>query len=163
MSASGENASTEQVVIRDAERSEHAALARVFRRASWWNEGDRAFLAANPHLLDLDVEVFDKGRLRVADVDGTVVGFATTIESGDALELDDLFVDPDWMRHGIGAQLVDDAVAHAREHAVACIEVTGDDHALGFYERVGFVVVGAAPTLAGSSPRLRLELAARGS
>jgi GNAT superfamily N-acetyltransferase len=81
----------------------------------------------------------DGDRVRVAVVNQVVVGFATTRDLGCALELVDLFVDPSWMRRGIGHQLVEDAAAHA----VACghgrLEVTGNPHALAFYEREGFV------------------------
>ncbi len=146
------------IVIRDAVRAEYAVLAGVFRRASWSNEGDRAFLSANPHLLELGTDVFDKGRVRVADVDGVIAGFAVTIDVEGVWELDDLFVDPEWMRRGIGSRLVGDAVAEARRRSVPSIEVTANDHALDFYGRAGFVVVGEAATLGGTSPRMRLDV-----
>ena len=59
--------------------------------------------------------------------------------TGQIGELDDLFVDPDWMRRGIATALVLDALANAREQEVARIEVTANGHALAFYESVGFV------------------------
>ena len=153
----------EQVVIRGAEPSDHPAILDVFRRSSWSNEGDREFLLANPHVLAIDDTAIDDGRLRVATVEGRIVGFASATPGPEALELDDLFVDPDWMRHGVGRQLMADVVTRAADAAIPCVEVTANDHALDFYRRVGFVVVGKASTMAGSALRLRLTLAAPAS
>ena len=94
----------------------------------------------------------------VATVDGMVVGFATTIppESGvaaDVLELEDLFVDPDWMRRGIGLALVADAVATGRARGAARIEVTANPHALAFYGQAGFVPSGSIETRFGPAAR----------
>ena len=147
-----------EILIREAVPAEYPALAGVFRRASWSNEGDREFLSAHPHLLQLESEIFDKGRLRVADVDGVIVGFAVTIDADGVWDLDDLFVDPEWMRRGIGSRLVDDAIDDARRRSIPAIEVTANEHALDFYERAGFVVVGEAATMAGTSPRMRLDV-----
>jgi GNAT superfamily N-acetyltransferase len=74
------------------------------------------------------------------------------------LELEDLFVDPDWMRRGIGLALVADAVATGRARGAARIEVTANPHALAFYGQAGFVPSGSIETRFGPAARMRLEI-----
>jgi ribosomal protein S18 acetylase RimI-like enzyme len=61
------------------------------------------------------------------------------------------------MRAGVGRALVDDAAARASRHGAACLEVTAGP-AQGFYERVGFGLIGAAQTRFGPAVRMRREL-----
>jgi predicted N-acetyltransferase YhbS len=148
------------VEIRSAGPADVDAIQRVYRRASLSNEGDRDALLAHPDALVFDPAPVAGGRTRVAVDDGDVVGFATTRREGDALELDDLFVDPDHMRRGIGLMLVRDAVDGARREGIASIGVTANPHALVFYAVAGFVPAGTAETRFGPAPRMRLDVPA---
>ena len=87
-------------VLRDAVAADVAVLRDVYRRASLSNEGDRTTLLANPDALEFPGLGGDGRRTRVATADGRIAGFATSVPAGDAVELDDLFVDPGWMRQG---------------------------------------------------------------
>ncbi len=146
-------------VIRDADERDLPAMQEVFRRASLSNEGDRALLSAHPEFLELTAREVAAGRTRVTLEGERIVGFATTVARDDRLELDALFVHPDWMRRGIASGLVGDAVEFARATGVAAIEVTGNDHARAFYDHVGFVPVGVVMTPGGvSAARLRLDV-----
>ena len=125
--------------VRTAVADDLPLLRALFRRSSLSNADDAAALLAHPEALVLpDTQVL-AGRTRVA-VDGTgaLVGFATTVGSGEARELEDLFVDPDHQRRGIGALLVADAVTLARRDGAVRLEVTGNPHASRFYTAVGF-------------------------
>lgn len=137
-------------LIRAAAPEDTAALRDLFRRSSLSNESDRTALLAHPEALDLSL--LEAGT-RVAVVDGRIAGFATLLSG----ELEDLFVDPGWMRRGIGRALVLDAVAVARAQGLERIEVIANDHALGFYERVGFVRDGTAETAFGRGSRMHLD------
>jgi GNAT superfamily N-acetyltransferase len=130
-------------LIRDAAPADVPALREVRRRASLSNEGDRAWLVDHPEVLDY--ALIAGARTRVATVENEIVGFATVIPPR---ELEDLFVDPRWMRRGIATALVRDAGTP--------LEVTANAHALAFYEHVGFVVVGEVETAGG--PALRMQL-----
>jgi GNAT superfamily N-acetyltransferase len=92
----------ESLLIRDAEPADMDALREVFRRSSLSNEGDRVNLLANPETLEFSTQFVDGRRTRVAVDNDRIVGFATVVGAGAAIELDDLFVDPDWMRRGVG-------------------------------------------------------------
>jgi GNAT superfamily N-acetyltransferase len=142
--------------IRDADAQDLAAINDVFRRSSLSNERDRELLLAHPEVLELTQASLSAGWTRVAVHEGRVVGFATTMMRGHALELDALFVDPDQMRKGIATALLMDAVSIARAHGVDRIEVTGNEHAMGFYVASGFEAIGMVDTPLGvQAPRLR--------
>ena len=80
------------------------------------------------------------GRTRVAQGPHGVLGFATlTVVDDRDGELEDLFVDPRWHRHGVARALVTDAVAALRASGLRRLWVVGNVHALAFYRSVGFV------------------------
>jgi GNAT superfamily N-acetyltransferase len=145
--------------IRSSSPDDLDALRDIFWRASWSNEGDREVISANRDTIGLDEANVCEGRTRVALVDRVAVGFATLLFD-DGAELEDLFVDPDWMRRGVGRALVADAVEIARAHDATRIEVTGNDHAREFYASVGFEVDGTVTTPLGPLAR-RMHLDVR--
>lgn len=144
------------LVLRTGRPGDLAAVRQVFRRASLSNPDDRALLTARPELLDLADDALREGRVRVAEVDGRVVGFATTSVHDTHVELDDLFVDPDRHRSGVGRALVDDAVATTRRAGRSALEVDANPAASAFYGAVGFVTVGEVPTHGPPAARMRL-------
>ena len=150
------------VVLRAASAGDVPALRGVFRRAALSNAGDREVLLAHPDALEWSEEAIAGGRVRVAVEDGTVVGFATTVPLGGGLELEDLFVEPDRMRRGVGRRLVEDVLDIARSEGVEHVWVTANPHAMAFYTAVGFGPDGSARTRFGPAPRLRLDVPGRG-
>jgi steroid delta-isomerase-like uncharacterized protein len=152
---------TPGLVVRAAEAGDVEALQGVFRRASLHNAGDREVLLAHPEVLVWSGEAIPGGRVRVAVEDGAVVGFATTVPVDGGLELEDLFVEPDRMRRGMGRRLVGAVLDTARAEGVEHLWVTANPHAMAFYTAVGFVPDGTAPTRFGPAPRLRLDVPGR--
>jgi len=149
------------VVIRPAQVAERDALERLQRRSSVHDPMYRAQLAAHPDAIELPVEQIVAGLVRVAEQSGAVVGFAVLLEcSGEACELDGLFVEPDRMRAGIGRRLVADAQRIAHERGARRIDVVANPQAVAFYDAVGFVLVGEAQTRFGRAPRMSLSIAA---
>jgi GNAT superfamily N-acetyltransferase len=146
-------------MIRLGTPADLVALADIYRRASLSNPGDRDRLLAHPEYLALEPDGLTEGRTHVAEEGGSVVGFATWAETdGGSLELEDLFVDPQWMRRGIATALVDRIADVLRSRGADTLEVTASPDALGFYRSVGFIDVGVAQTSFGSVPLLRLKL-----
>ena len=148
------------VEIRAGRPGDTAAMERVFQRASLSNVGDRAALLAHPDALRLSEDLVGSGRARIAALpDGTIVGFASTRPTqATVLELDDIFVDPTWMRHGVARALMQSITVEAVSEGVTRVEVTANEHALGFYLAVGFVVDGTADTEFGSGLRMHLDV-----
>ena len=148
-------------VVRTAVAADVAVLQGVFRRAALSNAGDRELLRARPEFLEWSGDAIAGGRVRVAVEDGTVAGFATTLPVEGGLELEDLFVEPDRMRRGVGRRLVEDVLDTARAEGVAHVWVTANPHAMAFYAAVGFQPAGTAMTPGGPAARLRLDVPAR--
>jgi GNAT superfamily N-acetyltransferase len=151
-----------EIVVRQGRADDQPALQRILRRASLANAGDRAALIAHPEALRLSDEPLSNGRVRVATLaDDTVVGFASTSPAvGGSLELDDLFVDPDWQRHGAARRLLAHIVAEAAAERIARIDVTANDHALAFYRNAGFAEDGRVRTPFGVGTRMHIDVSA---
>jgi GNAT superfamily N-acetyltransferase len=145
-------------MIRLGTSGDLAALADIYRRASLSNPGDRDRLLAHPEHLVLEPDGLTEGRTHVADEGGSVVGFATWAETDGGIELEDLFVDPQWMRRGIATALVNCIADVVRSRGADTLEVTASPDALEFYRAVGFVDIGVAETAFGSAPQLLLRL-----
>jgi predicted N-acetyltransferase YhbS len=144
------------VAIRTAGPDDVDAIRGIFRRASLSNPSDRVALLAHPEVLEWSPD--PTLRTRVA-VDGdTAVGFASTVPTGAALELEDLFVDPPRMRQGVARRLVADVLVHARAAGVEAVEVSANPDAMAFYTAVGFRPIGTAETRFGPAPRLILTV-----
>jgi GNAT superfamily N-acetyltransferase len=135
------------------------AASDVYRNASLSNAGDRGNLLAHPEYLTLGRRGLAEGRTHVAEEDGSLVGFATWAQGGHVFELEDLFVDPGWMRRGIATALVRRIADVVRERGAQRLEVTANAHALGFYSAAGFVGCGVSDTEFG--PARRMVLAVR--
>ena len=145
--------------LRAASAADLDAIRDVYRRSSLANEGDREVLLAHPDALEFAGDGIHDERTLVAVRDGRIVGFATLAPSrGNAVELDDLFVDPEHQRHGIGRALVAEITARARAVGAVRIDVTANPEAGAFYESVGFVVIGETATRFGPAPRMQLEI-----
>jgi len=145
-------------MIRLGTSADLAAATSVYCRASLSNAGDRDNLLAHPEYLILGPEGLAEGRTHVAEEDGSLVGFATWTETAGTVELEDLFVDPGYMRRGIAAALVNRIAAVLRARGVERLEVTANPHALGFYRAVGFIDCGVAETDFGAAPRMELAI-----
>jgi GNAT superfamily N-acetyltransferase len=135
-----------------------SAASDVYRSASLFNASDRDNLLAHPEYLVLGPRGLAEGRTHVAEADGSLVGFATWAEADGIFELEDLFVDPGWMRRGIATALVSRIVNVLRAQGAERLEVTANPHALGFYSAVGFIDCGVAETDFGTAPRMALAL-----
>jgi GNAT superfamily N-acetyltransferase len=148
-------------LIRDATASEGPALEALQRRSSDVWAQYREQLARHPDAIELPQAFIDRGWVRVAvSGDDTPIGFSVVIPgSGSIHELDGLFVEPDHLQRGIGRALVEDAAARAAAGSAVSLEVTAGP-ARGFYERVGFTVVGRAETRFGPAVRMRRALRA---
>ena len=145
-------------VIRLGTPADYPAVAAVFRRASLFNDGDRDDLLAYPQHLVLQPDGLEQGRTYVAETHRSVIGFASWVKTAETVDLEDLFVEPTWMRRGVATALVARIVDVLRSQGVSCLEVTANPHALGFYRRVGFRDIGTAMTEFGQAPRMALAI-----
>jgi GNAT superfamily N-acetyltransferase len=147
-------------VIRTATPADLPELKRVYRAASLSNAGDAPHLLARPEFLVYTGDGLAEGRTRAAVQDaGAILGFATLArDENGGLELEDLFVDPGRRREGIARHLVTDLIRTGRQTNDRYLSVTGNSHALAFYQVMGFVGTGSIPTALGTGLRMRLDL-----
>jgi ribosomal protein S18 acetylase RimI-like enzyme len=85
------------------------------------------------------------GEAWVAEADGRVIGVLVTRPSGDALELENVAVDPAQQGQGHGRALVSFAEGHARELGLAAVELYTNEamvENVRLYPRLGYVEVG---------------------
>jgi GNAT superfamily N-acetyltransferase len=146
------------VEIRTAVESDLPRLRAVFRDSSWSNEGNRELLVEHPEFLELSADAVREGRTRAAAINGNIVGFASLADATGRLELEDLFVDPAFMRQGVGRALIRDVAEQARRRGVRRVEVDANDHALRFYEEVGFVALERVALDHGTAMRMTLDV-----
>ncbi len=147
------------VTVRQAKPTEAVALERLQRRSSDVWAAYRAQLAAHPDAIELPEAFIDAGWVWVAVADGDgPLGFSVVVPGERGIhELDGLFVEPADIGRGVGRALVEDAAARAAATGASSIEVTAGP-AQGFYERVGFGVIGTAETRFGPAVRMRRAL-----
>jgi len=145
-------------MIRLGTPADLAAAADVYRRASLSDASYRDNLLTHPEYLILGPDGLAEGRTYVAEQDGSLIGFATWAEAGGTVELEDLFVDPGYMRRGVATALVGRIAEVLRARGVQRLEVTANPDALGFYRAAGFTDCGVAETDFGAAPRMVLAI-----
>jgi GNAT superfamily N-acetyltransferase len=133
------------VVIRDAEPEECAALtALALESKAWWGYDD-AFMDACRDELTVRAADVERGRVRVAEHDGDLLGFHGVMFSPEP-ELEWLFVAPAAIRHGVGRALLDDARRIARSAGVPSLRIESDPNAEAFYVAHGARRIGEVPS-----------------
>jgi GNAT superfamily N-acetyltransferase len=148
-----------EVSIRDAAESDLEAICYIYKRSSLANRADRELLLGHPELFEQPPPAVAEGRTRVAlNSNDEVIAFASTFVLDEALEIEDLFVAPSWMRRGVGRMLVLDVFAIARQRGIWHVEVTANPAARAFYESLGFRFSHVTQTQFADAPRLLVEL-----
>lgn len=100
------------------------------------------------------VAAVDAGRLHVAEQGGRIVGFVEYAPP----EITKLFVVPDAASMGVGQALLEIGVDRARRDGSGPVVLEATLNAVSFYERFGFVTVGADTYSHGSEEAPPLEI-----
>lgn len=134
-------------VLRVAVPADQKALEALQWRASLNNPGDRDALLTNPDAIELPLRQIEAGGVFVAEVGGSIKGFAAILPRSDGdSELDALFVEPESWRQGIGRALVEHCCLAAQGLGASAVHVVGNPHAEGFYGACGFRTLGTEQT-----------------
>ncbi|MCB2052619.1 MAG: GNAT family N-acetyltransferase [Geminicoccaceae bacterium] len=150
---------TRPVKLRPPRAHELPALTGlVLRSKAHWGY-DHTFIEACRAELSLTPETLTGTRCRVAERQGRPVGVAQLALHGEEAELLKLFVEPAALGTGIGHLLFAWAEAEARTHGARRLRIESDPAATAFYERMGAIQVGTAPS--GSIPGRMLPLLMR--
>jgi GNAT superfamily N-acetyltransferase len=129
------------VRLRKARPDEAETLTQLALRSkrSWGY--DEAFMQAIQDDMVVLPQYLEDEYSMVAEQDGAAIAYSIMRVEGAGAYLRDLFVDPPFMRGGVGTMLFEDALAFARTAGVKRLEFVADPNAVGFYERYGARVV----------------------
>jgi GNAT superfamily N-acetyltransferase len=73
----------------------------------------------------------------VAESQGEPIGWAALILRGAVAWLEDLWIEPQWIRRGVGRLLFEHVATRARQLGARRLEWEAEPNARGFYERMG--------------------------
>lgn len=136
------------MIIRPATRSDITAMADLLAElfaveSDFTSDIDRQFRG-----LSLMIDGCpDRCCVRVAEIDGSVVGMATgqavisTAEGGPAVLVEDVVVSREHQGRGLGPKLLNDVIAWARDRGATRLQLLADvdnTHALAFYRHMGW-------------------------
>jgi GNAT superfamily N-acetyltransferase len=135
--------------IRPARIEEAPALSELCIRSKGAWGYDAAFMALARAVLQVNPGQIAAGNVWVATgVDGEVTGMVALgpSEQRNTLDLDKLFVEPQYIRTGVGRALIAHAIDEARRRDAKRLTILADPNAAGFYERIGARWIGKAPS-----------------
>ncbi|MFT5315137.1 MAG: ribosomal protein S18 acetylase RimI-like enzyme [Candidatus Krumholzibacteriia bacterium] len=135
-----------QVKIRPARPDEAEKLTDLVLRAkASWGYPEAWMLEWAPKL-SISRQYISQSSVFVADFAGTLAG-VIAVEEDPEPEIAHLWVAPECQRLGLGGQLVDHVLHHAREKKWTSLRIEADPFAVPFYENAGAHKIGevAAP------------------
>jgi GNAT superfamily N-acetyltransferase len=112
-------------------------LTRIAHAAKrHWGYPERYIEAWRPGLT-VPPEMIREHHVYGARIDGELVGFYVLIERGNRMELEHMWVDPGWIRRGVGRRLMQHAIELSRALECVALDITSDPNAEGFYLGLG--------------------------
>ena len=149
-----------QITIRPAKLSEAEALTSIalLSKGSWGYPDE--YLQLWKDELTITAAYIRAHVVWCAEWGGTVVGFYSLTQIAEGLELDFLYLLPDYMGQGVGSALLRHAMEHARAMGVQSLRIVSDPNAEGFYTKHGARRIGMIPSKPDgrSIPLLRLQV-----
>jgi GNAT superfamily N-acetyltransferase len=130
--------------LRPAQEHELEALSALCLRSKAVWGYDQAFLDACRAELTIRSEELRTSALCVAEHDGALVGVAQITASGEAADLQKMFVEPSAIGLGVGRALFEWAVSQAKALRAHHMTIEADPGAAGFYRKMGAVDDGVA-------------------
>ena len=128
--------------VREARHEEAGAIADLLSRAAFGPTVSRlvAFPRTSPH-----------GDVLVADNGGDATGAVCCVSFGTTGWIGALGVAPEARRHGVGRALTEAAVERLHDRGAATVLLFATDMGRPLYERLGFVIEGAATAWRGTA------------
>jgi ribosomal protein S18 acetylase RimI-like enzyme len=125
------------LTIRGGRPDDAAALtALAIRSKASWGYDD-AFMRKAHGDMRVTAPDIQSSHCLVAEHDGAICGYVLTFVNAEGALLRDLFIDPAYFGRGLGRELFQRAIAHARECHARRVVLHADPNARGFYERLG--------------------------
>ncbi len=135
-------------MIVKATRQDAQNLSELAMRSKAHWGYDESFMTQAQDELTYDAFDLDEHITYMAVDHGLTTGFYQLIHINDAtVELDALFIAPQFIGQGLGERLFNHAVSQARESGYKAMSILSDPFAEGFYLKLGCVKVGEKPSL----------------
>jgi len=145
--------------IRRARAEDAPALTGLaIRSKRHWGYAD-SLIALWRDDLSFTAEAIARKTVLVAEHGGRVLGIVAVNVAGTMAELEDLWIDPDFMGRGLGRRLFYEGLDLAKAAQVKTLSVVSDPNAEGFYLRMGARRVDMVPSRPDGRGLPRLELA----
>jgi GNAT superfamily N-acetyltransferase len=130
------------ISIRRALPEESTQLTEITIAAKrHWNYPEKWMQLWLPQLT-ISPEYIDENETWLAIIDDKGIAYYSLRRDGEDLWLDNLWVLPEHIGHGIGKQLFHHALERSRGHHEVILKIEADPHARSFYERMGARKVG---------------------
>jgi len=148
------------IAIRRARGDEAEALTRVAHAAKRYWGYPEAYIQLWKDDLTVTPDFVERQAVFCAVQDAKILGFYALSGEGKTYELEHLWVEPEYIGTGIGAQLLAHAARTIRAAGGTTLRIASDPHAEGFYRRMGARRVGevASKPEGRTLPLLVLEL-----
>lgn len=150
---------TSDITVRSARGEDADVLTEVAIRSKGHWGYDEDFMARARPDLTVTPGMIDEGWW-VLEADGRPVGFYNLRRRDDCAWLEDLFIDPDRIGHGLGRLAWQHLVERARAMGHDVLRLASDPHAEPFYRAMGARRVGEveATSTGRSLPLMQLDL-----
>lgn len=128
-------------------------------KASWGYPAE--WLALWREDLRYDERTLAEQCVLVAELDGELRGVCSFSSRGLDADLEGLWIDPAWLRRGLGRALLEEAMRRAGRGGAVRMHIDSEPRAEGFYLRMGARRVGTVPSRPPGRVLPRLELTLR--
>ena len=125
----------------------------AFAAKRFWGYPERWIQLWSP-ILTITPEFIEKHETYVAFLENETVGFCAISKEEDRASVEHMWVLPEFMGKGIGAELFRYMLSWCKELGVQILEIESDPNARGFYEHMGAKKVGEAVGEVDGQPRI---------
>ena len=132
----------EELKVRKAEATDSEFVFAV-KEAAFREYVEQIWGWEDTYQRDLHNRRFDSQDIRIIQFCGTDVGFLSTANTSDTLNVDQLYILPEYQGKGIGAACMKRIIGNAnREQKLVTLQVLKiNTRAIAFYQRLGFRIV----------------------
>jgi GNAT superfamily N-acetyltransferase len=142
------------IEIRRALPEEAEALTQIAIAAkSHWGYPERWMQIWTPELT-FDSGYFEKNESWTASVENHPIGFYTLLEKDDNAWLENLWVMPAQIGHGVGSALFKHALRLSKERGYGVLRLESDPNAVGFYKKMGACQISERHSEVEGQPRI---------
>jgi GNAT superfamily N-acetyltransferase len=150
-----------KMLLRPAHRDELPLLSALCLRSKAVWGYDQVFLEACRTELTIAPHELSNSHIRVAVLEGSVVGIVQITIDQRTADLQKMFVEPSAIGRGVGKALFDWATATANALGADVLQIDADPGAVGFYKKMGAIECGFASSASIPGrmlPRLQVNL-----